>query len=162
MKSREHDGTYRRDVAQLVLLAGEDLSENAAHDLAGSRLWQVGDDVDGLGGGEGADAPADLENKVLAQVVVDGVSVLESDKGVDGLAGELIGHTDDGGLCDGGMLEEGGLDLGGGQTVAGDVDDVVDASADPVKALVVAAGTIAGELGGVSGESQTWGKVART
>lgn len=44
------------------------------------------------------------------------------------------------------MLDQGGLDLSGGQTVAGDVDNVVDTAADPVKALVVSASTITGKL----------------
>lgn len=39
----------RRDVAQLILLARQDLAQDAAHDLAAARLGQVRDDVDGLG-----------------------------------------------------------------------------------------------------------------
>jgi hypothetical protein len=44
------------------------------------------------------------------------------------------------------VLEQRGLNLRGRQAVAGHVDDVVDATADPVVALMVAAGAIAGEL----------------
>ncbi|CRJ89941.1 hypothetical protein BN1708_009310, partial [Verticillium longisporum] len=107
--------TYCCDIAELVLLAGEDLPQNAAHDLAGARLGQVGDDEDGLGGGKGADALADLHDELLAQGVAGAGGVLEGDKGVDGLAGELVGDADDGGLGDGVVLEQGGLDFGGGE-----------------------------------------------
>lgn len=44
------------------------------------------------------------------------------------------------------VLDEGGFDLGSGQAVAGDVDDVVDAAADPVESFVVAAGAVTGEV----------------
>lgn len=74
------------------------------------------------------------------------MALLDGDKGVDGLAGELVVDADDGGLGNGLVLDEGGLDLGGGETVAGDVDDVVDATADPVEAFVVASSTVTGEL----------------
>ena len=48
------------------------------------------------------------------------------------------------------MLDERGLDLGGGQSVAGNVDNIVDTATDPVVALVVTASTISGELVPVS------------
>jgi hypothetical protein len=44
------------------------------------------------------------------------------------------------------VLEQRGLNLRGRQAVARHVDDVVDAAADPVVALMIAAGTVAGEL----------------
>lgn len=44
------------------------------------------------------------------------------------------------------VLEESGLDLGGGQTVAGDVHNVVDTATDPVISVVVTTGTISSEL----------------
>ncbi len=143
-------GTYSAGVAQLILLAGENLSQNTAHNLARARLGQVGNDKDGLGRGKGTDALADLHDKLLAQGVVDLVALLDGDKGVDGLAGELVGDADNGGLGDGVVLDEGGLNLGGGETVAGDVDNVVDAAADPVEALVIAGGTVTGKLVGLA------------
>lgn len=90
-------------------------------------------------------------------------AVLERDEGVDRLAGELVVDAYDGGfgygvcfavlvMCCVGrarertVLDECGFDLGGGETVAGDVDDVVDAAADPVVAFVVATRAIAREL----------------
>jgi hypothetical protein len=76
------------------------------------------------------------------------VAVLDGDKGVDGLARELVRHADDGRLGDGIVLDQRRLDLGRRQPVAANVDDVIDSAADPVEALVVTPGTVAGELGG--------------
>lgn len=152
-------GTYSAGVAKLVLLAGENLSQDAAHNLAGARLGQVGNDKDGLGRGKRSNALADLHDKLLAQGVVDLVALLDGDKGVDGLAGELVVDADDGGLGNGLVLDEGGLDLGCGETVAGDVDDVVDAAANPVEAFVVASSTITGELVGLATVSKSRVKI---
>jgi hypothetical protein len=44
------------------------------------------------------------------------------------------------------VLQKSGLNLGGGQTVAGDVDDIVNTATDPVVTVVVTASTISGEL----------------
>ena len=99
-----------------------------------------------LGRGEGPDALAHLRNKLLAQGVAGLMAVLDGDEGVDRLARELVGDTDDGGLGDGVVLDQRRLDLGRRQTVAADVDDVVDTAADPVEALVITASTVSGEL----------------
>ena len=140
--------TYRSGVSKLVLLACQDLPQDATHDLAAPRLGQVGHDVHGLGGGEGADALADLDDEVLAQGVGGLVAVLDGHKRVDRLAGELVGNSDDGRLGHGGVLDQGGLDLGRRQSVATNVNDIVDPTADPVKALVISCSTITSELAG--------------
>lgn len=44
------------------------------------------------------------------------------------------------------VLDEGGFNLGGRETVAGDVDDIVDTAADPVVAFVVTGGSVTSEL----------------
>jgi hypothetical protein len=134
------------DVSQRVLLASKNLPQDSAHDLAGPGLGQVGDDDDRLWRGEGADALADLEDQILLQLVVDLVSVLDGDESVDSLAGKVVSHANDGSLGDGVVLNERGLDLGSGQTVTGDVDDIVDTSADPVVTVVVTSCSISGEL----------------
>ena len=55
-------------------------------------------------------------------------------------------NTDDSRLADGVVLDERGFDFGGREAVAGDVDDVVDATADPVVAFGVTRGAVAGEV----------------
>jgi len=49
---------------------------------------------------------------------------LESNKGEDGLAGELIIDTDNGSLCDTLVEDQSRLDLSSGETVSRDVDDI--------------------------------------
>src|SRR5690606_17137672 len=51
----------------------------------------------------------------------------------------------------GGVGDEGGFDFGGGDVVAGDEHDVVDAAEEPVVAVGVAFGAVAGEV--VAGEA---------
>ena len=49
---------------------------------------------------------------------------LESNKGIDGLACEVVGGSNDGGLSDSGVKNERGLDLGSRQTMARNVDNI--------------------------------------
>lgn len=44
------------------------------------------------------------------------------------------------------MLNKGGLNLRGGESMPGDVDDVIDTATDPVVAFMITPGTISGEL----------------
>lgn len=138
--------TYRGDIAKLILLASQNLPENAPHDLAAARLGEIGHDEYSLGGREWADTPADLQDELLAERICGIVAILDGDESIDSLAGELIRHTNDGSLGDGIVLNQGSLDLGGRQTMATNVHDVVDTAADPVESLVVTAGTVTREL----------------
>lgn len=138
--------TYSGDISQRVLLAGQNLPQDSTHDLSTAGLGEVRDDDDGLWCCEWANALAHLKDEVLLQLVGDLVTVLDRDEGVDGLAGEFISDANNGGLGDSSVLNESGLDLGGGETVTGDVDDVVDASADPVVAVMVTSGSVTSEL----------------
>lgn len=106
--------TYRCDVAELILLPSQDLSQDASHDLAATGLGQIRHDIDGLGRSEGTDALAHLRDELLAQRVAGVAALLERDKGVDSLACELVVDTDDGSLTDGMMLKQSCLDLGRG------------------------------------------------
>ena len=51
---------------------------------------------------------------------------LERDEGVYGLACQVVGDADDGGLGDTRVEDERGLDLGGREAMARDVDDVCE------------------------------------
>jgi len=133
-------------VAKLVLLACQDLAENAAHDLAGTRLRQVRHAVDGLGRGERPNALPDLHNEVFPEGVVKLVAFLDGDEGIDGLAGELVLNTDDRCLADGIVLNERRLDFSSGETVSGNVDNVIHTTTNPVVALSVLGCAITGEV----------------
>jgi hypothetical protein len=139
--------TYCRSIAQLILLASKNLPQYTTHDLATTRLREIRHDEDGLGGSKRPYALADLLDEVLAQLVVDLVAVLDGDERVYRLARQLVRDAHHGCLGHGLVLDQRSLDLGSRQAVAGYVDHVVDASPDPVVALVVAACTVAGELG---------------
>jgi hypothetical protein len=141
-------GTYSSDISQRVLLAGQNLPQDPTHNLSTTGLGQVGDDDDSLRRGKWTNALANLEDEVLLQLVVDLISVLDGDESVDSLASEVVSNANDGGFGDSGVLDQSGFDLGGGETVTGYVDDVVDTSADPVVAIVVTSGSVACELDG--------------
>ena len=57
----------RTQVAELILLAGDELPQDTAHDLARARLRQVPDEVDFLWCCEGTDDLADLEDELLLE-----------------------------------------------------------------------------------------------
>lgn len=103
---------YSRGIAKLVFLTGENLAENTAHDFAAAGLGQIVDDEDSLGGGERADAAADLHDELLAESIVDLVTVLDGNEGVHGLAGELIVDANNSSLGNSGMLNESSLNFG--------------------------------------------------
>lgn len=102
--------------------------------------------MNGLGGSERTNALADLHDEFLAQSIIDLVAILDGNESVDSLAGEFISNTDDGSLTDSGVLNEGSFDFGGGETVATDVDNIIDTAADPVEAFVVTGSAITSEL----------------
>jgi hypothetical protein len=130
----------------LILLAGQDLPQNTAHNLPASCLGQVWDDIDCLGRGEGPDALAHLRDELLAQSVTGIVALLQGDKGRDGLARQLIGYTDDSGLANRMMLDQGCFDLGSGQAMTADINYIINAATDPVEALVITSSAVTGEL----------------
>lgn len=140
------EATYRSDIAKLVLLAGENLPQNAAHDLARASLGKIRHDVDSLGSGEWANAAADLQDQVLAQGIRRFITILEGDEGIDSLASELVGHANHGRLSNRMVLKQGSLNLGRRQPMATNVHDIVDTPADPVETFMVPTGTIASKL----------------
>lgn len=128
-------------------LAKQDLSEHTTHDLAAPRLGQIRHDVYLFGSRKRPDAFSDLQDELLLQTVeLPAAVVLDGHERVDGLTGHVVGDGDGRGFGHGGMLEQCGLDLGRREAMAADVDDVIDAPADPVVSVVIAGGQVAGEL----------------
>jgi hypothetical protein len=135
-------------VASPVAALG-DVAQQAAHDLAGAGLGQLGHDHDRLGLGDRTDLLGHVVAQVLddARVVVGGVGVrAQDDEGHDGLTGGLVVGADDRGLGDPRVADQRRLDLGRRQAVAGDVHDVVDPAEQPDVALLVLLGAVAGEV----------------
>lgn len=87
-----------------------------------------------------------MKDKLLAESVCRLVTVLDGNEGIDGLAGQLVGDTNDSGLGNGVVLNQSSLNLSGRETVTADVDDIIDTASDPVEALVVTGSSITSEL----------------
>src|SRR5436190_19507468 len=131
-------------VAELAALG--DVPQQPPHDLPRARLGQIARPDDALGPGQ----LADPLGHVLADLALDLVGALEvalegHERGY-GLAAVLVRLADAGRLGHLGMRDDRRLDLGGGETVARDVDDVVDAPDDPEVAVGVLARGIADEV----------------
>jgi hypothetical protein len=130
----------------LVFLTSKNLSQDTTHDLSTSSFGQIRDDENCLGSREGTDALSDLENEILSQLIVDLITVLDGNEGVNGLAGELIRDTNHSRFSDGVVLDQRSLNLGSRQTMAGNVDDIINTASDPVVAFVVTSCSVAREL----------------
>lgn len=92
--------TYCCDVAQLILLAGQDLAHDTTHNLARSCLGQVWNNKYCLWRCEWSNRLAHLQNQVLLDLFVGFSAVLEGNKGVDGLACQLVVNANDRGFGD--------------------------------------------------------------
>ncbi len=68
----------------------------------------------------------------------------QRDEGMHSLASKLICSTNNGGLGDGRMHDKGRLNLSSGQTVTGDIDDVVDTTLNPDITILIPCRTITG------------------
>src|SRR5205085_8170661 len=99
-----------------------------------------------LGPGEGAYFMGHPLAKILAELLVAKVALLESHEAAYRLTGYLVRLADHGGFGDGRMPNQGGLDFHGAEAMAADVHHVVDAAEHPVITMGVAAGGIAGEI----------------
>jgi len=80
-------------------------------------------------------------------LVINLVSIFDGDECIDGLAGEFIVDSDNGGFGNGVVLDEGRFDFGGGETMTGYVYDIVDSASNPVVAFMITTGSVPSELG---------------
>src|SRR5712671_1837010 len=135
-----------RDVAQLAVLVGGDLAQDAAHDLAGAGLRQVRGPLQQIGRGDRADLLAHPLHQLAAQLFVRLLVDPQRHIGVDALALDVVRIADDGRLGDLRVGDQRALDLGGAEAVAGDVDHIVDPAGDPIEAVGVAARSVTGEI----------------
>ena len=85
-------------------------------------------------------------HQVFLQFVASPDAGFQGDEGVDALPLISWGMPHDRGLGHLGMADQGALHLGGADAVAGDVDDVVDAAHEPVVAVLISPGAVAGEV----------------
>src|ERR1051325_2094928 len=97
-------------------------------------------------GGDRADLVADPLHELGAQRLVRLLIGAQGHIGVDPLPLDVVGITNDRSLGDLWMRDERALDLGGAEAVAGDIDDIVNATGDPVETVSVAARAVTGEV----------------
>lgn len=135
-----------RDIPQLILLARQNLSQNAAHNLARASLGQIRHDIDALRGRERSNRLSHLEHQLDVDFLGCLDAVLEGQERHGCLAGDLISSGNDCCLGDSLVLDQGCLDFSCRETVAADVDDVVNAATDPVESIFVTAGPVSGVL----------------
>ena len=136
----------RRHVTKLLMLVGRDLAQDATHDLAGACLGQRRRPLDQVRRGDRADLLAHPLSQLGAQRLAGLVAGFQGDVGIDRLTLDIVRIADTGRFGDLGMRHQRAFDLGGADTVAGDVDHVVDPAGDPVIAVGVAARAVAGEI----------------
>jgi len=91
-----------------------------------------------------------MGDEFLLQVVALGDAALQGDIGVNRLALDFVGITDDRRFGDLGMGHEGAFHFRRSHAVTGDVDDVVDAAGDLIVAVLVPPAAVAGDI--VAGE----------
>lgn len=130
---------HRRKVAGI--LAEGAGAKHAAHDLSAACFREGVHEFDGLGLGDRSHLVTDVALEFFFELVVHLHAGLEDDESVDDVALDFVRESDGGGFGDGGMRNERALDFGGAETIAADLDDVVDAADDPVIAVGVAAVT---------------------
>ena len=123
-----------------------DVTEQSAHDLARAGLRQVLGEEDRLRFRDRADRLTDVLAEFRHQLVARFVPGPQDDERRDGLTGGGIGLADDRGLGDRREGDQRRFHLGGGDVVPGDEHDVVDPTEEPVVAVGVGLGAVAGEV----------------
>ena len=135
-----------RGITQFIDSILGDLSQNSSHDLTASGLWQAIRKLEFVRRGDGTDNGSDMVHKLFLQVVALLYSRFQGNKGVDALSLDVMGVSNDGCLCDSRMGDESAFHLSGPDTVAGDVDDVVDSTQEPVISIRILPRPVTGEI----------------
>src|SRR5690606_33512516 len=133
-------------VSQVLNLVGGNLAQYATHDLAGTGFGQARGELKYLGARKGADLFGHEGGQLLRQFVRLRNSLHQRDIGVDGLPLDLMGITDNSGLCHLGVQHQCALDLRGSQSVTGNVDHVIHAAGHPVVSVLVPPRAVAAEI----------------
>src|SRR5215467_6548460 len=133
-----------RGVAERPALG--DVPQQAAHDLAAARLGQLGRKDDVVRARERADLLGDVRLELVHQLRRAVDAALHGDERRDRLPLDVVHLADDRGLGDRLVIDQGRFHFHRGDAVAGDVHDVVDAAEKPEVAVLVALGSVAGEV----------------
>src|SRR5215216_6016401 len=134
-----------RDIPQVVLALGH-AAEDAAHDLAASRLRQVGGEDDLLRPRVRAYGLPDLVVELLDEFVGSLSVTFQNHVGHDSLALILVEPPDNGGLGHGLVGDERAFDLHGADAVTRDVHHVVYPARDGVVTILIPLGSVLDEV----------------
>src|SRR5918994_1118368 len=133
------------DIPKVVLALGH-TAEDAAHDLAASRLRQVGGKDDLLGPSVRANGFPDLVVELLDELFASLSVALQDHVGYDSLALILVVSPDNGGLRYGLVGDERAFDLHRADTVPRDVHHVVYSACDGVVTILILLGSVLDEV----------------
>src|SRR5215211_1889983 len=133
------------DISKVVLALGH-AAEDAAHDLAASRLRQVGGEDDLLGPRVRAYGLPDLIVELLDELFASFFVAFEDHVGHDSLALVLVVPPDNCGLGHALVGDERALDLHRADAVSGDVHHVVYPAGDGVVTFFIPLGAILDEV----------------
>ena len=142
----QHGEVFQSGGVAFDFVAGGDLFEEAAHDFAGAGFGKGVGKANLVGFGDGADFLADVVAQGFLEFGACLGGAFEGDEGGEGLAFERIGFADDGGFGHVFVANQGAFDFGGADAVAGDVENVVNASHNPEIAVFILAATVAGKV----------------
>src|SRR5574337_1621382 len=135
-----------RCVAEVPEFAFGNFAQDASHDFAGSRLWKSGGELDQIGGGYGADLLPDPQVQLLPQVSARLLSGHQGDISVNALALDIVRISDHSRFRHFRMCDQCAFHFGGAKPMAGDIDDVVDPSRDPIIPVLVTATAVTGKV----------------
>src|SRR5215203_2800774 len=133
------------DISKVVLALGH-AAEDAAHDLAASRLRQVGGEDDLLGPSVRTNGLPDLVVELLDELFASLSVALQDHVGYDSLALILVVPPYNGGLGYGLVGDERALDLHRADTVPRDVHHVVYPACDGVVTILIPLGSVLDEV----------------
>ena len=135
-----------RGVTKIFQIIRGNFPQDAPHDFPRSGLRQAGCPLNVLGFGKRSDLAADQLDKFSAKLLRIFVTVHhQGDVGVDAFTFDLVWETDHGSFSHFIMQYQGTFDLSRADAMAGDIDDVIDPSGDPVVAIRITTRAVTGE-----------------
>src|SRR5690606_6516851 len=135
-----------RGIAEILVLIGCDLTQNAPHDLAGSRLRQRRSELDEVGLRDGSDLVAHVLHQLVSERIAGFCVGDERHEAVDPLPFYIVRETDYGSFGHQVVRDERALDLGRPHSVTGDVQHVIHTPCYPVIAVFVSAASVTREV----------------
>ena len=133
-------------VTECIQFVGRNLAQDTTHDFSRPGFRQTGCPLNDIWCGDRADFAAHQRDQFLAQFICAIHTDHQGDVGVDALSFDVVWVADHCGFRHLVVQYQRALDFSGAHAVTGDVDDIVNATGDPVIAIGVTTRTVAGEV----------------